>query len=47
MTKNQQASKKTASKTSKQDAKAYKKPASISKHAKLIGSLGGRPKKNT
>lgn len=35
----------TKSKTSKHKPKEYKKPASISKHAKIIGKLGGRPKK--
>lgn len=42
---NQQASVKSKNKTSKHTGKAYEKPASISKHAKIIGSLGGRPKK--
>ena len=32
-------------KTSKHKTKTYEKPASISKHAKTIGKLGGRPKK--
>lgn len=32
-------------KTSKHSLKPYEKPASISKHAKIIGSLGGRPRK--
>jgi len=32
-------------KTSKQIIKTPPKPASISKHAKILGKLGGRPKK--
>jgi len=37
---------KTPIKTSKQAAKPKSKPASISKHAKVLGKLGGRPKAN-
>lgn len=41
---NQQASKRSSPKTSKHVDKGYKKPASISKHASVIGKLGGRPR---
>jgi len=39
-------SSKQNSKSGDEKVKPYKKPASISKHAKIIGSLGGRPRKN-
>lgn len=35
----------TKSKTSKHTAKPASKPASISKHARVLGKLGGRPKR--
>jgi hypothetical protein len=44
--KNQQASKMQKSKTSKHTPKPYKKPASIGKHAAIVGKLGGRPRKD-
>lgn len=44
---NQQASSKSKDKTSKHAGKSYKKPTNISKHAKIIGSLGGRPRKDS
>ncbi len=44
--KNLQAYSGKKSKTSKHKLAPYKKPASIGKHAKIVGSLGGRPRKD-